>query len=358
MSILCIGSAVIDISASGVPEPEAWREKQRIGGIRMLPGGDALNQAVVLRKLQVWMADCPEEAASVLASSGGDAEMKTMRAVIGKEAETVQLVSAIGPDANGALHNTMLAEKDVGTGFLAVYPETVTGTSLVLVNPSGERHTFSTGGAYGRLSLADLPPLDEVIAISLASLFQMPELEKNGLKEYLCEANGREIPVFADLGSDKMKQGIGGIRHLLPHIDWFLPSASDAIQMTEQPDGGTENADAFRSRVEAAARFFAARGSRNVVIKCGKDGCYYRTLEEAGWVPALPVTPVDTSGAGDCMAAVFLTQILQGKPVREACETACRLASWSTLFPGANGVIFEGIGWNERRPSEPTGERP
>lgn len=292
MSILCIGSAVIDIVCASVPDPAQWQEKQRIRQVRMLPGGDALNQSVTLSRL----------------------------------GQKVYLVSAAGPDDNGVLLRTMLEDRGVDTAFLAVLPETSTGTSVVLVGMDGEKHIFAAGGAYRQLTAADLPPLDGVQAVSVGSLLQMPALEQEGLAAYLHSAHGQGIPVFADLGSEKERPEADEIRALLPDIDYFLPSRKDALKIT-----GTETP-------EAAAEALYALGSRHVVIKCGGDGSYYLSGTERGWVPALPVQPVDTTGAGDCMVAVFVSEILKGSGLQTACVNACRAASWSTLFMGAGGA--------------------
>ncbi len=289
MKVICIGSAVIDISAGTIPAPEQWFEKQKIQTIRMLPGGDAVNQSITLARL-------------------------------GMEAE---LVTSIGRDDNGLLLMSALEARSVNTRWITRKEETPTGTALVLVSPEGERNIFATEGAFEYLKKEEMPPLDEVSAVTVGSLYQMPGLEEKGLAEYLHEAREKGIPVFADLGSDKHGQKLTGIAHMLPEIDYFLPSLKDALWIT-----GSKTA-------EEAAEIFRNYGTENVVIKCGADGAYYCSGKESGWVPAIPVKPVDTTGAGDCMVACFLTGILQGRSLEDACLTACRIASFNTLYQGA-----------------------
>lgn len=208
--------------------------------------------------------------------------------------------------------------------------ECATGTAIVLVGESGVRRVFSVKGAHSTLSAEDVPEVGElpesIAAVSLASLFSMPEFEKNGLLEYLVAAKERGMLVFADLAADKLGLGLSGIREFLPYIDYFLPSLYDILSMT-----GTETA-------EDAAKVFHELGTEHVVIKCGEKGCYCSagTGGFKGWIPAVPVTPVDTTGAGDCMVAVFITRILAGDSMAEACRYACAAASYSTLFSGAS----------------------
>ena len=158
---------------------------------------------------------------------------------------------------------------------------------------------------------------------------------------------------------DKLKQGLPGITPFLPYIDYFLPSLYDALAMTGASDAQ-----------EAAKRYLDC-GVKCVVIKCGSEGCYFAlgkyedegfgggklvteepvtggfaaggfasrepvSEELCGMVPAVKVDPVDTTGAGDCMSALFISRILRGESVREACRFACAGASYSTLFLGAS----------------------
>ncbi len=296
MDTIILGPAVMDITASPVGPSDTWKEKQRIKEISLRPGGDAANQACRL-------ADLGRSAA---------------------------LVSCIGRDQNGEALRRILTERGVNTEHLAFSEEYPTGTALILLDGQGERHIFSVRGAHGELDKTHCRELlcretGPSTAVSLASLFCMPLLEKDGLPELLSEAKKKGSPVFADLGADKLHQGFEGVRRLLPHIDYFLPSLYDALDMT-----GCGSA-------EEAAEEFCRAGASCVVIKCGRRGAFYLNGRESGWIPALKVTPVDTTGAGDTMSAVFIHRILAGDSAADACRRACAAGSLITLYPGANG---------------------
>lgn len=295
MDVLCIGTAVVDIAAYPIEETEKWQEKQRIQEISMAMGGDAVNQSVRLADM----------------------------------GRTVFLCASLGKDANGILLQSLLKERNVCTDFLAAREDCGTGTALVLINQNGNRNVFSVKGAHSMLEKADLPDLSKMSSqrpsmISIGSLFSLPLLEKDGLLEYLAQAKSYGIRITADLGSDKLHQGLEGIKAFLPYLDYFLPSDYDAMQMTGA------------SSVEEVAEVYRYYGSRNVVIKCGEKGCFYCGEQEQGWIPAVPVEPVDTNGAGDSMVAFFIHRILCGDSLKEACTFACAGASYSTLYAGAS----------------------
>ena len=292
VKILCIGSAVMDILGYPIDQTVEWKEKQRIQSIQILPGGDAVNQSIYM-------------------------------AALGAEA---MLVACLGSDMNGKMLKAALAELGVNTQFVTEKSGCATGTAMVLVSENAERRIFSVKGAHSTLAKNDVPVISsEYQAISLASLFSMPQFEADGMLEFLKQAKELGIPVFADLAADKLGLGLDGIRRFLPYITYFLPSLYDVLEMT-----GTKNAS------EAAAVFHEL-GVLNVIIKCGADGCYYSGQNgEHGWAPAYPVEVLDTTGAGDCTVAAFICSILRGATLKDACRYACTAGSYSTTFSGAS----------------------
>ena len=165
MKILCIGSGVMDIMGFPIDQKAEWKEKQRISDIRILPGGDAVNQSICM-------------------------------AALGEEPA---LVCCVGSDMNGRMLKGALRDLGVDVRYVREKNECATGTAMVLVNEEGERRIFSVKGAHSTLSKGDVPFVkelpEECRAISLASLFSMPEFESHGLEEYLKEVKERGILV-------------------------------------------------------------------------------------------------------------------------------------------------------------------
>lgn len=307
--VLCIGSAVLDITARNIDKEEVWQEKQRIESIHFTIGGDAANQSI-------RMADAGLESS---------------------------ILSAIGADQNGTMIRSALQERGVNTDLLLTKEEYPTGTALLLLTKQGERTIFSVRGAYCELDRNDVELLDlsKYEALSIAGLFTEPRLEADGgLAALLTKAREQQILTFADLASDKLHQGIAGIQPFLPLLDFFLPSLSDVRLMTglEAPEDN--------------ARRLRELGSRCVILKCGSRGCYISSDEFEGWVRAAQVSPVDTTGAGDCMVALFISEILRGANIEESCRFACAGATMSTLYKGASAKKLKRdaiLAWMEER---------
>ena len=292
MKVLCIGLAVMDISARPISQKAVWQEKQSIEEISIQLGGDAVNQCVYLNKLGMEPG----------------------------------LNICIGADSTGEMLKGALAQQGVDTSQIRVRDDCRTGTSLVIINGEGERRIFSATGAERLLRMEDLPyPFpDDLKAISLASLFGLDNLERNGLEDYLRDARKQGILVFADAIWDKYGLGLKGISHLFPEIDYFLPSYYESATLTET------------DTPEATAAALRNLGVETAVIKCGADGVYVDGPAFRGQVPAMNVEPLDTTGAGDCFVACFISLLLKGYSVEDACRLSCRASSWSTLSLGAS----------------------
>ena len=264
MKVLCIGLAVMDISARPISQNSVWQEKQSIDEISIQLGGDAVNQCIYLN---------------------------------------------IGPDSTGEMLVGALKQQGIDTSQVCIRKDSRTGTSLVIIDDAGERRIFSATGAERLLHMEDLPsPLpDGLKAISLASLFGLDHLERDGLDEYLKNARQQGVLVFADTIWDKFGVGLKGVSHLFPQIDYFLPSYYEAASLmgTDTPE---DTAAALRNL-----------GVGTAIIKCGGDGVFVDSPEFRGQIPAMKVDPLDTTGAGDCFVACFIASMLKGYSVEEAC---------------------------------------
>jgi 2-dehydro-3-deoxygluconokinase len=88
------------------------------------------------------------------------------------------------------------------------------------------------------------------------------------------------------------------------------------------------------ARPEALAERLAALGPSEVVIKRGRRGALARIGGELIEVPAVPVHPVDTVGAGDAFVAGYLASRLLGRGVRDRLSTAAVAGAFAVTVPG------------------------
>jgi dehydrogluconokinase len=103
------------------------------------------------------------------------------------------------------------------------------------------------------------------------------------------------------------EQMVREINRLAFLADWVMPGLAEGRILTgrQQPD-------------EIAA-FYLDHGVKEIVIKLGAEGCYYRTATDSGMVDPFPVGIVaDTVGAGDGFAVGCIAARLDGLDLRSA----------------------------------------
>ena len=74
-----------------------------------------------------------------------------------------------------------------------------------------------------------------------------------------------------------------------------------------------------------------------VVVKNGKDGAYAWSKGKLYHEPAIEVTPLDTTGAGDCFNAGFIKAWLDERPIEECLRWGNIVGGLSTQMRGATG---------------------
>lgn len=84
---------------------------------------------------------------------------------------------------------------------------------------------------------------------------------------------------------------------------------------------------------ELASRL-AALGPAQAVVKLGERGCVARVDGDEYAADAIPITPLDTVGAGDAFVAGYLTALLEGLAPAERLNLAVRCGAFACLGPG------------------------
>jgi sugar/nucleoside kinase (ribokinase family) len=147
-----------------------------------------------------------------------------------------------------------------------------------------------------------------------------PDLETAAALLALIHSNG--CTVSLDVGWHEEWLGDPRSVALLPLIDVFLPNESEAARITGEPD------------VEQCLRRFESAGAKCVAVKLGMRGAAALMDGEINFVPAPKVTPVDTTGAGDCFDAGFLHAWLNDKPAIRCLATGNICGALSTECHG------------------------
>lgn len=263
MSVLVVGSANADLTvcAPRIPGPG---ETVLGGDYALLPGGKGANQAVAASLAGAPVAFC--------GATGRDAFAPTVR----------RALTAAGVDM-AALHAL----------------DAATGIALITVADSGENSITVAGGANARLGAEHLPDLSGV-----THLLMQQEIPAGTVLEAARRARAAGVSVLLNAAPARELPA-----ELFPLLDTLIVNEGELAAL-------------FPGDPLLAARALLARGPGAVVVTLGAAGSLAITAQETYRQPALPVTVVDTTGAGDTFCGVLAAWLAGGAALPEALRAA------------------------------------
>lgn len=212
------------------------------------------------------------------------------------------LIGRIGRDVMGKRFLEHLEEIGV-TSFLQ-HSDTPTAQVVCLVTPDRERTMRSFLGASQEMTGKDLDPAvfkgARLVHIEGYSLFK-ESLTQRAME--LAKEAGAKISF--DLGSFEVVQAFQStiIELLARYVDIVFANVDETRQLTRlDPEKGCGVLSDLCS---------------TAVILAGKEGCWIGNRNRQIKVPAFPVEPIDSTGAGDLFASGFLHGYLQGRSLEE-----------------------------------------
>jgi len=242
----------------------------------------------------------------------------------------VALVAAIGADAAGNFMLGELARAGVDTGSMPVRADLSTGMTVVL-SRGDDRAILTAPGTIGALTQADLSAdlLARTRHVHVSSYFLLEQSLGPGLAGALAGARAAGATTSLDTNWDPA--GIWGAEffaEVLAQTDLLLPNEAEAVRLA----GAATLPDAIASLTKAGGR---------VVVKLGARGALYADGPRQYVATPPPMTPVDTTGAGDCFNAGLLTGLLRGLEPAKALALACATGALSTQGIGGSGYVLE-----------------
>jgi ribokinase len=282
--VAVVGSINVDRAVDVPVAPE--RGATLLGGTVLRgPGGKGANQAVALARL----------------------------------GRSVAMVGAVGADADGEWMIDTLDAEGVDTRGVRRLEEIATGQAFVFVEPYGESTIVVAAGANGALTPA---MLDDVASETIASA--------------RCVLAQQEVPADVVERAAELCTGMFVLNpaparplseSLLRRVDVLVPNRHELAGIAGQP--GTTDVRALGEMARSL------HGPRAVVVTLGEEGALVVEGDEETHVPALPVTAIDATAAGDTFCGALVDGLLEGKSTVAAVEWAVRAAALATERPGA-----------------------
>ncbi len=286
--IVVIGSINLDLigTVGRLPGPG---ETVPGDGFSSAPGGKGANQALAARR------------------AGAEARM----------------VGAVGRDPFAAQALELLRKGGVDLSKIAETDQP-TGIALILVGADGENMIAVIPGANGTVARQ---------AVTAAGL-----------------GKGDVLLVQHEIPLDTVRTALDAAREAgATSVLNTAPFRAEAADMLGLADIVVANETEFDLYAEALklpagdrpARIgtFAERTGRTIVVTLGGDGVVAHDGKAEVRAPALPVTPVDTVGAGDTFCGYLAASLADGLGLGPALARAAAAGSLACLKPGAQPAI-------------------
>ncbi len=233
---------------------------------------------------------------------GGNQAVAAARALA--EHGRVAMVGSVGDDRFGASGVDALRVEGVGTDSVTVVREAPTGIALIVVDPEGENQISTAPGANLLLGADDvIQALDRLGPGMVLSSFETPLDAVRAAGDW-CRGNG--VPFVLNPAPANSEAW-----DLLSLADYLTPNETELAALGEVPAGVV------------------------VIETRGADGVRVQTKDDLEDVPPLDVTPVDTTGAGDCFNGVLAAGLLERLSLRAAVDRAVVAAGLSVTKQGA-----------------------
>ncbi len=225
----------------------------------------------------------------------------------------VAYFGVVGDDAFGRFMLDAMRGRGIDVSACLVDPALRTGSTVILTS-GRDRAILTDMGAIGAMDVDAIPGslVDRARHIHSGCFF-LQETSRDRLPGFFASARARGITTSFDTNWDPTGAWDGGVTEMLRACDVFFPNATEARRIAGLDD--VNEAARALARTGAAGR---ADGGPIVAVKLGAAGALACRAEgPLVWVPAMPVEPLDTTGAGDSFNAGFLRAWLDGASLPE-----------------------------------------
>jgi len=235
-----------------------------------------------------------------------------------------RMVGRVGNDAFGAELRENLAAAGVDTTAISADPEAATGVALIVVEETGENRIVVVSGANGRVDEQEVARAEALLGEADVVVMAL-EVPLSVVKAVAMLARERGVRCLLDAGAATTEVVDLGLPAL---VSILSPNESEAEALTGIRVDDLEGA-------RRAARRLREMGAKEVVLKLGAQGSYWLGDEGEAHVPAFPITPVDTTAAGDAFTGCLAVELARGRPLPEAMERANAAGALACLRLGA-----------------------
>ncbi len=255
----------------------------------------------------------------VTAPGGKSSNQAVAAALLGS---SVQLVGAVGDDANGSFLLQKAEESGVDVSQVTRDPEHATGSAMIVVDDAGENTIIVSPGANGRHTALSVREADFGGADVLCLCLEVPLEAVEAAAERGREAGAQvvlNLSPYAEVPST-----------LLSNADVLMVNRSEAELVLGREVAGDWSAVLDELNRLDVERAVVTLGSEGAVVLDGTASGEDRITE----IDSPAVDAVDTTGCGDAFTGALAHAIASGSSLIEAARLAARVGALAATRKG------------------------
>ncbi len=241
---------------------------------------------------------------------GGKGANQSLAAAAG--GARVHHIGAVGADGAWAVERLAVAGVDVSSISTV---DTPTGHAVIFVDRGGENQIVIHGGANRALNMAQI---ERVLREARPGDWFLAQNETNLVADALARAKAAGCRTAYSAAPFDAEVAAGQ----LGSVDLLAVNEIEVAQLAAHVGRPAEELPV-----------------RELLVTLGPRGAYHRTGGEVTNVAAFPVTPEDTTGAGDTFLGFFLSARDGGATLKSALHRAAAAAAIQVTRPGAADAI-------------------
>lgn len=223
-------------------------------------------------------------------------------------------IGAVGPDGGWAVQRLM--EYGVDTRHIARV-DVATGHAIIAVDPQGENQILLYPGANHAIPEAAIQT-----ALAGAQTGDTLLIQNETNAQLLAARTGAGLGLKICYAAAPFDAA--AVETVLPYLDFLILNEVEAGQLKQAAGLSPDQLP-----VSDVIVTLGARGARHIDTKSGESRDF----------PAIPVIPVDTTGAGDTFTGYVLAGLDRGMPMAQAIAQASRAAAIMVTRHGTADVI-------------------
>ena len=239
---------------------------------------------------------------------------------------SVTFVAKVGNDLFGKQALQQFQREKINTAHVKVDPDNPSGVALIGVDMNGENSIMVAPGSNSHLKKIDVEAALEQNSLPGIALIQL-EIPIDTVEYAIERCYQQNMKVILN-PAPAQKLNLDVLKHLFV----ITPNESEAELLTGIK---ITNEDSIME----AAKILLNLGVENVVLTLGSKGAFLFNKSMSKIIPAPPVTPMDTTAAGDCFNGALAVALSENYTLENAIAFACKAASISVTRMGAQSSL-------------------